>query len=134
MATVFPFKEEKSPLFGKIRRPIAEVYFKHKTKDVWQPVTMLIDTGADYTLFPKFLALPLGVTLSRDCKIISTQGVGGKSRVFLLKRKTSIRVGKFERQVPVGFLDNDYIPPLLGRQEFFETFKVVFERFTTRFE
>lgn len=43
-------------------------------------------------------------------------------------------LGGINREVPIGFLENDSVPPLLGRQEFFETFKVVFEKFTTTFE
>lgn len=95
---------------------------------------MIIDTGADYTLLPRFLASPLGVNIYRDCKIIDTQGVGGKSQVYLLKGEIEVRLGEFKRQIPVGFLSTSYIPPLLGRQEFFETFRVVFEKFQVRFE
>lgn len=133
MSISFPFKEENSPIFGKIRRPIAQVYFNDKKHDLWQPVTMIVDTGADYTLLPLFLAEELGVDLGKDCKTITTQGVGGTSKVYLLKNKIEARIGDLKRQIPLGFLDNDYIPPLLGRQEFFETFKVVFEKFSVTF-
>jgi len=134
MSVSFSFKEEYSPIFGKIRRPIANTYCKHKSDNIWQPVTMIIDTGADYTLFPRFLAPLLGVDPAKDCKTIETQGVGGTSRVYLLKGKIRVKIGNFYRQIPLGFLNNDYIPPLLGRHEFFETFKVVFEEFNTTFE
>lgn len=134
MSISFPFKEEKSNIFGRIYRPIAQASFQHRTQRIWRPVTMIIDTGADYTLLPRFFAPVLGVRLLRDCRVIETEGVGGKGKVFLLKKKGRVRIGAFERIIPIGFLDNDYIPPLLGRQEFFETFRVVFEGFTTTFE
>lgn len=134
MRAIFPFKEETSPIFGKIRRPIAHVFLKHKTRPIWQPVTMIIDTGADYTLLPRFLASPLGIGLNADCKKIMTQGVGGNSIVYLLKEGLTARIGDFTRNIPLGFLETDYIPPLLGRLEFFETFRVVFEKFKTSFE
>lgn len=133
MPISFPFKSEISPIFGKIRRPVAEVFFRDKTHNLWQPITMLVDTGADYTLLPQFLAVALGVDLTKDCRGVITQGVGGASRVFLLKNKMEVKIGEFQRQIPLGFLDSDYIPPLLGRQEFFETFKVVFEKFYATF-
>lgn len=133
MSVSFPFKEEQSPIFGTIRRPIAEVSFKHHTNTIWQPVTMIIDTGADYTLLPRFFASILGIHLIKDCRVIITQGVGGKSSVYLLKKKLRVKIGDFEREIPLGFLRNDYIPPLLGRQEFFETFRVVFHKFHTTF-
>lgn len=134
MPVIFRFKEYPSSIFGITRRPIAEVQFQHKNKIRWLPITMVVDSGADYTLLPKFLASALGISLKKDCKIIETRGVGGESIVHLLKGRINIRLGEYKRKIPVGFLVNDKIPPLLGRQEFFETFRVVFERFHTRFE
>lgn len=133
MGVQFRFKNEKSPVFGVIHRPVAEVQLKHLKSEIWQPITMLIDTGADYTLLPKFFASPLGVNLRRDCQQIATNGVGGKSNVYLLKNLIEAKLGNLKRNIPIGFLDSNYIPPLLGRQKFFETFKVIFERFTVSF-
>lgn len=130
----FPFKEEISPIFGKIRRPVAQVSFKRKKDNTWRSIAMLIDTGADYTLLPHFLSAPLDINLNRDCKVIYTQGVGGKSKVLLLKDRIEVKIGELHRKIPLGFLESDYIPPLLGRHEFLETFKVVFEKFNTTFE
>lgn len=134
MSITFQFKEEKSPVFGTIRRPIAEVYLKHRQKNIWQPVTMLVDTGADYTLLPRFLASPLGVYFSHDCRSIHTLGVGGNCQVYLLTKSIKAKIGLYERTIPLGFVNSDSIPPLLGRQEFFETFKVIFEKFYVTFE
>lgn len=134
MSSKFKFKEFNSGVFGKIRRPVAQVQFQHQKDKSWQPIEMIIDTGADYTLLPKFLAPVLGISLDKDCKSITTQGVGGNSQVYLLKKKISIKLDHFKRNIPIGFLKNDSVPPLLGRQEFFETFKVIFENFTTTFE
>lgn len=133
MAVTFQFKQEISPFFGIISRPIAEVFLKHTAENIWQPVTMIIDTGADYTLLPLFLATPLGVNVKNDCRKISTRGVGGKSAVFLLNDKIDGKIGNLHRSFPLGFLSHNYIPPLLGRREFFETFKVVFDKLTVTF-
>ncbi|MBI2049637.1 retroviral-like aspartic protease family protein [Candidatus Roizmanbacteria bacterium] len=133
MAVSFPFRKESSLVFGKISRPIANVLIKDKKHNLWQPVTMIIDTGADYTLLPRFMARELGVELTKDCRIVVTQGVGGTNKVYLLKSRIDVMIGEFQRIIPLGFLNNDYIPPLLGRQEFFETFKVVFEKFSVTF-
>lgn len=133
MPVTFQFKDYPSNIFGIVKRPIAQAYFQHQKDKSWQPVTMLIDTGADYTLLPYFMAHPLGINLISDCKVIHTKGVGGTSKVYLFKRKIKVKIRELRRQIPVGFLADD-IPPLLGRQEFFETFKVVFEKFTTTFE
>jgi len=127
MVVSFPFKKEKSSLLGTIYRPIAVVLFQHKKTAVFKPITMLVDTGADYTLLPRFLAFNLGINLAKDCQKLKTSGVGGKETVFFVKEKVKIKIGNWQRKIPLGFLDNDFIPPLLGRQGFFETFKTIFE-------
>ena len=43
---------------------------------------MIVDTGADYTLLPRFLAPVLGIDLNKDCQKLKTSGVGGEERVF----------------------------------------------------
>lgn len=134
MSVTFSFKEEESAIFGKIRRPIALVSFKHQKENIWRHIDMIVDTGADYTLLPIFLAPILGLDIKKDCKVIVTYGVGGKRLVYLLKRRINIKMGNYNRNIPVGFLSHNEIPPLLGRQEFFETFKVTFEKYLVTFE
>lgn len=134
MSITFKFKDYPSNIFGITRRPVAEVYFQHKNNIRWLPITMVVDSGADYTLLPEFLASSLGISLSKDCRLIGTRGVGGESTVYLLKRNIKARLGEYERTVPLGFLDNNRVPPLLGRQEFLETFRVTFEKFQVTFE
>lgn len=130
----FPFEEEHSPLFGRIRRPKAQILLKHTKLQVWRYVNMVVDTGADYTLLPKFLSEDLGINLIKDCRVVRSLGIGGKERIYLYKSKVKVKIGVYERNISVGFLNNNFIPPLLGRKDFFETFRVVFEKFTTRFE
>jgi len=127
MAVSFAFKKEKSSLLGIIYRPMAIVFFQNKKTGVFKPVSMLVDTGADYTLLPRFLAQSLGLDLNRDCQKLKTSGVGGQETVFFCKRKVEVRLGDWQREIPLGFLDDDFIPPLLGRHEFFETFKTIFD-------
>ena len=134
MSSTFPFKKEYSPLFGMIHRPIAEVSFRHKTQDIWQPVTMIVDTGADYTLLPRFLASPLGIDLKRDCTVLETQGVGGSTKVYLLKKPTLIKLGVFELEIPLGIIASSFVPPLLGRHLFLERFKVTFDHHAVTFD
>jgi hypothetical protein len=93
---------------------------------------MIVDSGADYTILPRFYAIDLGIDLKQDCLSYQTFGIGGSEKVYLLKN-TKIRLGKWERFIPVGFIDRDDIPPLLGRQEFLETFKVTLASHSTMF-
>lgn len=134
MAVTFDFKKEESSLLGTIYRPIATIFFQNKTTDVFKPITMIIDTGADYTLLPRFLAFSLGIDLKKDCQRLKTSGVGGDETVFFCKKKVKVKVGDWQREIPLGFLNNDFIPPLLGRHQFFETFKVIFNDHKTTFD
>lgn len=132
MALKFPFEEEKSSIFGKVYRPVAPVYFWSEKIKNWVEILTVVDTGADYTLLPRHMADSLGVDLKNDCQKLETAGVGGTQRVYLL-RSWKIKLGKWEKRAPVGFLDSDNVPPLLGRQDLLEDFRVVFEKHQVSF-
>lgn len=110
---------------GKIYRPVAQVFFWSKIDKKWMEVWMIIDTGADYTLLPRFMASNLGVNLEKDCRIFTTYGIGGGERVYFLP-KMKVKLGSWERVIPVGFLERNEIPPLMGRHLFLETFETLF--------
>ena len=125
MTLTFSYKREHSSILGTIYRPIARVLFLSKETNDWVAIRMVVDTGADYTLLPRFMADTLGVTLEKDCKIFSTYGVGGTERVYFLP-KIKVKLGAWERMIPVGFLERNEIPPLMGRHLFMETFETLF--------
>lgn len=85
---------------------------------------MIVDTGADYTLLPRFMAAKLGIDLEKDCKVFTTYGVGGGERVYFLP-KIKVRLGSWKRTIPVGFLERNEVPPLMGRHLFLETFETL---------
>lgn len=125
MALKFPFKVEKSSILGKIHRPIAQVFFWANQIQQWTEIWMIVDTGADYTLLPRYIADKLGVNLEKACKIFNTFGIGGGERVYFLP-KIKVKLGVWERTIPVGFLERNEIPPLMGRHLFLETFETLF--------
>lgn len=128
MTLSFKFRREKSPLFGIIHRPMAQVFFWSKSSREWIEVWMIVDTGADYTLLPRYLVNDLGVNLEKDCRIYSTSGIGGSENVYLLKKEIRVKLGKWQQKIPIGFLERDEIPPLLGRQGFLESFDTLFSK------
>jgi len=128
-----PFvKIGKGPL-GEIFRPYARVLIFIKKRKKWLPANMVVDTGADYTLLPRRYAIALGIDLAKDCLVETSLGVGGSETVYLYD-DLLIKMGEWQRKIPVGFLERDDIPALLGRLEFIEVLKVIFENFETRFE
>lgn len=129
----FTFRAIPSEIFGLIYRPYADVLLEKKDNSGWRKATMVIDTGADYTILPRSYADYLGIDIAKDCIAHNTHGIGGVETVYLY-RDLVVRIGRFERKIPVGFLERDDIPPLLGRHEFFETFHTLFEKRTVTFE
>lgn len=125
MVLKFAFRTGKSSILGKIYRPVAQVFFWSKATHSWIEIWMIVDTGADYTLLPRFIARDLGINLEKDCKTFTTFGIGGGERVYFLP-KTRVKLGMWERTIPVGFLERNEIPPLMGRHLFFETFEARF--------
>ncbi|HEX9722463.1 MAG TPA: retropepsin-like aspartic protease [Candidatus Paceibacterota bacterium] len=129
----FSFEKRWSQIFGEIWRPVALVDFASINElNTWTTVRMIVDTGADYSLLPRSYAKALNVDLERDCQPFETAGIGGKELVFV-HPQIRIRIGEWEREVPVGFLERDTVPPLLGRQQFLEVLSVLFENHTTTF-
>lgn len=88
---------------------------------------MIVDTGADYTILPAYLAPELGIHLRRTARKFETSGIGGRETVWLVRR-IRVRLGTWERNIPVGFLERNDVPPLLGRHEFLETFETRFRK------
>lgn len=132
MKIKFPYEKENSKIFGSISRPVARASFWSGKYERFLEFTFIVDTGADYTLFPHSKAMDLGIDMERDCRIFKTFGIGGVEKVFLLP-KIMMKLGNAERFVPVGFLKRDDIPPLLGRYKCLDTFSVLFSSFNTTF-
>ncbi|MBI4028964.1 MAG: hypothetical protein HY376_01235 [Candidatus Blackburnbacteria bacterium] len=82
---------------------------------------------------PRYWARLLSVNIE-GLEAIHTMGVGGAETVYF-SPKLKVKLGEWEREIPVGFLDSNEIPPLMGRQLFFETFEVRFsKKHTVSFE
>lgn len=128
MSLTFKTRLGYFPLIGILKRPVAYVCLYSPKKDV-DPhnIWMYVDTGADFTLFPKYVAETLHINLKKDCKRLKTHGVGGDETVYLLEG-LKVTIGEWERTITVGFFDHNDIPPLLGRHGFLDTFDVTFNK------
>lgn len=129
-----PFSFRGESYLGKIYRPYIKILVTSVHIDEWIPVEMIVDTGADYTLFPRRYAQLLDINLHISCKAEETHGVGGKERIYLLKKGVHIKISKFKKEIPIGFLDRDDIPPLLGRLKSLEELILIMKHRTTIFE
>ncbi len=119
-------KRYPSAKFTDIYRPEVAIELWSATYHEWQRVSMLIDTGADYTVLPRYIAVLLGLDIS-SVPGSETFGVGGKQRLFFVP-DLKIKIGTTQRVIPVGFIDSNEVPPLLGRHEALETFTLIFDK------
>ena len=127
MDVAFPYEKAGVNFFGALYRPIAKVSFQSPKKaNVWADTWMIVDTGADFTILPRFAAADLQISLEHDCTKDTTVGVGGQRSIFLCKIRITAKIGSLTRKVPLAFFDNNEVPPLLGRLGFLETFDASF--------
>lgn len=126
MDVIFPFEYEGKNSFGSVFRPVAKITFFSSKQKISSDVWLVVDTGADFTILPKFVAQDLLIDFEKDCVIDKTMGVGGGQTIYLFKNKIHVKIGNIEKDIPVAFFDSDEIPALLGRQGFMETFDTEF--------
>lgn len=126
MAVSFPFEDLGSSFFGTVYRPVAKVSLQSPKQNIWTTAWMVVDTGADFTILPRYLIQDLGISLENDCVKDTTFGVGGTQGIYLYKYKIKAKIGNLERNIPLAFIDSNEIPALMGRLGFLETFDVEF--------
>lgn len=126
MDVKFDYEFSTESYFGKVFRPVAKVSFKSKIEDLWSDIWMVVDSGADFTILPRYVSNDLGISLENDCILDSTFGVGGEQKIYLVNQKIEVKIGSLSRKVPLAFFSSDEVPPLLGRLGFLETFDTTF--------
>jgi len=129
----FPFQYVTTNRFGKVFRPYAKIQVFKKDLGVFVERVLIVDTGADFTIFPRKDAFLFGIDLDKETIKEETFGVGGREKIFLYKN-LKIKLGAVELSIPAGFLNRNDIPALLGRQQFLELFKVSLVNYKTTFE
>lgn len=127
----FPYEVRASHLVGAIRRPVAAVRIYSTVFQRWLAYTMVVDTGADFSVLPASVALDVGIPL-KACEPQTVSGVGGHQRIFLY-RTLRVRLGSWEGVLPAGFVEREDLPPLLGRCRCLDVFDVRFCNFVTTF-
>lgn len=121
----FPYREEPSKAFGRIARPVVEVFLRGQTGE-WFKVFPYADSGADFSLFPKGICKLLGLQLKAGQRSL-IQGVSGKPMVIYLHR-VEMRIGEKSFSARVGFAVSERMPYLLGRLDVLEHFDIRFEK------
>ena len=122
---IFRYKEESLGLGQrKIKRPIADVYLQTKKKS-WFEFHPYIDSGADVTMIP----LSFGKLLGFEIEESKIQQIGGiRGNVPVIHTKTNMKIGEKDFSARIAWALIEDVPPLLGRADVFDIFKVTFEQ------
>jgi hypothetical protein len=127
MTIYFRYKSTKRPDGTVVKTPSIPILLS-ENKDSFQ-IIALLDSGADISVIPKDLAELLGLDLNK--KPHKSFGIGGEVESIESGVKITIEKDreKYEFKMPVLVILDEYsFPPLLGRDGFFEEFKITFEQ------
>lgn len=122
---VFKYKVETTSKKQKIIRPVAEVYLKSLSNS-WFKFYPYIDSGADVTMIPLSLGRLLGLEIEEK-RIEQIGGIRGNVPVIYIKNQ--MRIGEEEFSTYIAWSLTEDVPPLLGRTDVFDTFRVTFEQY-----
>jgi hypothetical protein len=119
----FPYRREYSSLVGEIHRPVAVIYLQAKNKK-WIGFTLYADAGADITLLPQSACNGLSYNL----KTGKPGYVGGitRGRIKVYVHELNTKLGEEAFKARIAFAQTENIPPLLGRTDIFDHFKVCY--------
>ena len=107
------------------RKPTIPIEFKLDSGGYIE-VMCLVDSGFDVVVLPKGIAELLNLKLGEAS---NSSGLGGEVPIRLSRVSFRIKKehGYHTLTIPVEVLDTDNIPVLLGRQGFFDKFKVTID-------
>jgi len=125
MEVEFDFREEGSGLFGRIERPVAKITLIHGENKI--PQVFYVDSGADITLIPLSMGEILKLNNPKPEEIVEIKGLGEKG-VPMVLRSVTIQLGSFNIKSRIGWALIEDVPLLLGREDFFKYFDIVFSK------
>lgn len=120
-------KNDAFPERHFVFRPIIPVFFKIPNQERKLGYEALVDSGADYNIFPAQVAEIMGLDV-KSGKLDVYGGVGGgKYEAYI--HKVEILIGGWEYEVECAF-SYDFAPwgyGILGQKGFFDLFSVKFD-------
>ncbi len=126
MALVYHYKILPGKKGSKVKTPSIPICFKGNSP-LKMNVIALVDSGADCSVIPMGLAEVLNLDLTGPKQ--DSFGFGGKiecieSGVSIILRQNH---EKHEFQIPILVSSGDSCPIILGRNKFFDKFKITFD-------
>lgn len=125
MEIEFDFRRERSGLFGDILRPVARVVLLYRGMKI--PEIFYVDSGADITLIPRSVGEILKLSDPSNQEVFDIKGIGEKG-VPIVVRKVGMQFGDLQIQARIGWALIEDIPLLLGREDIFPHFDILFSK------
>ena len=114
-----------------IKRPVLMLEIKTKDGNIWE-VPAIVDSGADRTQVNFEYAAMLGINLGPRGDSV---GIGdGRVEGYLGMFPFKIRNTDIAMEVPATYLKSGNVAVLLGREVFFDAFRITFEQANNSFE
>ena len=126
MALTYHYRILPGKKGAQIKTPSIPVRFKGNSAFKINAVA-LVDSGADCSVIPMGLAEVLNVDLSGPKQ--DSFGLGGKIECIESNVTVTLKQNheKYEFRIPVLVTSDDSCPIILGRNRFFEKFKITFD-------
>ena len=121
----FPWRREYSRLVGVIYRPVAEVLLQGQAGE-WIPVEAYVDSGADITIFPRYIGEDLLGLEVEGGVLIRPMGIARQTLSAWI-HEVPVRLGDEGFEATVAFAETNSVPSFIGRTGFFDRFTVVFD-------
>ena len=122
MSIEFPL-DKKLTTLGEVPDPV--IIVDVLTKEGFLPFEFILDTGADCTVLPKYMAELTGVDLS-SCKQDCTYGLKNEPLNVYIDNIT-IKISRYEFPIRCLFSEDDSTSLLLGRMDIFSRFNIIFD-------
>jgi len=91
----------------------------------YQAYTFLLDTGADFTMLPRYMADDLGISLSQ-CRQIPSFGIEGSALTTYVST-IHVKLAAWDFDLTCLISAKDVTPFILGRMGLFDRFSVTFD-------
>ena len=124
----FSYKEKESKILGKILRPLVEIEIFSQIRDDWEIVEeVLVDTGADISVLPRFI----GEAIINDIttgEYIEIKGIVPTSILIGFIHTLKVKVAGKEFETKVAIADSNDVQPILGRYAALDLFGIEFKK------
>jgi hypothetical protein len=111
----FPYKDEESRIFGKIKRPRIDVEIFSEVRKEWIMVLdLLADTGADISVLPAFIGKLLVDDITTG-KYVEIKGIDPSAVLIAFVHELKMKINGKEFELPIALAESNNVPSILGR-------------------